>query len=1094
LSHITFGQSYTVTASNCWNFSNITVTYCGSNVWKVKAWQSNANQQGRLDIRVNGSKIGKSCWNCYGYSTNQQYAEDNGGCWAIGGNSGRWVYIKVEPAIQKAYGYFSDFTCSSCTAPTAPTSISGTTSICSGSSTTLTASGGSNGSGANYQWGTGSTVGGGTIVQTSTSTSYTTPALSSNQTYWVRRIGTSSGCTNTTGGVTKAITVTAAPSAGTLSGTQAICVGGSTTFSSTVSGGSWSSNNTGIATINSSTGVISGVATGTATITYTKTGTGGCSNATATRTVTVTAAPSAGTLSGTQGVCVGSNTTFSSTVSGGSWSSNNTGIATINSSTGVISGVAAGTATITYTKAGTGGCSNATATRTVTVTAANTSGSASSTPTLCINTALTNITHTTTGATGISNNDVTGANGLPTGVKAVWASNTITISGTPSASGAFSYSIPLTGGCGSVNATGTITVNVLPEINLLTLHDGHSVANLAPEMDWSSSGTGTLDNILYIDSVLDVFNAGTSYDVNTASTYTLGSNLSATTIYYWGVEVTDDNCTNRSIVRQFTVTNPSQGGTFDNGVTVTSNSDGAQSVFGADIDGDGDMDLISASAIDNQIMWYENDGSESFTEHQISASADAARFAYPVDLDGDGDMDVISASSNDDQIMWYENDGSENFTEIEISANANGARMAYPVDLDGDGDMDIISASAFDDQIMWYENDGSENFTEIEISANADRVESIYYADLDGDGDIDILSAGHNDNQIMWYENDGNESFTEREITANAEGAIYVYAADIDKDGDIDVLSVADVDNQAMWYENDGSPSNGGWTEHEIANSLVNPSSIFSGDLDNDGYNDVIVTTKDGDEIISYGNDGSPSNGGWINTTITSTADGIRKASLIDLDSDGDLDIVGADYIGNKIQWYQNNVTTLPVTLLYFKANEVSEGVLLSWKTAMEINNDYFILEKSLDGLNWFQIATVSGAGNSVIPISYTYIDTQGCNGNCYYQLTQVDFDGQTERFEKVLISTKKVNENFSINVNPNPIQNNTEINFEVPENGDYNFKIVSTIGQIVFEKNIEALKGKGKLYFDSSQLSKGIYYFILQNKQGDFKQQKVLK
>ena len=97
-----------------------------------------------------------------------------------------------------------------------------------------------------------------------------------------------------------------------------------------------------------------------------------------------------------------------------------------------------------------------------------TAGAASSTPTLCQNTALTNITHTTTGATGIGT--TTTNYGLPTGVTAVWAANTITISGTPSASGTFAYTIPLTGGCGTVNATGTITANVdntvsLPSVN-----------------------------------------------------------------------------------------------------------------------------------------------------------------------------------------------------------------------------------------------------------------------------------------------------------------------------------------------------------------------------------------------------------------------------------------------------------------------------------------------------------------------------------------------------------------------------------------------------------------------------------------------------
>ena len=88
----------------------------------------------------------------------------------------------------------------------------------------------------------------------------------------------------------------------------------------------------------------------------------------------------------------------------------------------------------------------------------NTASAASSSPTICSNNALTNITHSTTGASGITNSGVSGENGLPTGVSASWSTNTITISGTPTAAGTYSYSIPLTGGCGTVNATGTITV------------------------------------------------------------------------------------------------------------------------------------------------------------------------------------------------------------------------------------------------------------------------------------------------------------------------------------------------------------------------------------------------------------------------------------------------------------------------------------------------------------------------------------------------------------------------------------------------------------------------------------------------------------
>ena len=161
LAESSFGQSYTVTASNCWNFSNVSVTYCGSNVWKVKAYQSNAWQQGRLNIRVNGSKIGKTAWNVYGYSTNQQYDASNGGCWAIGGHSGRWVYVKVEPAIQRAYGYTSDFTCSSCTnaSITSNPSIS-SVSRCQGSSFPTLSVSASGSATLSYQWKSSTSSGG----------------------------------------------------------------------------------------------------------------------------------------------------------------------------------------------------------------------------------------------------------------------------------------------------------------------------------------------------------------------------------------------------------------------------------------------------------------------------------------------------------------------------------------------------------------------------------------------------------------------------------------------------------------------------------------------------------------------------------------------------------------------------------------------------------------------------------------------------------------------------------------------------------------------------------------------------------------------
>ncbi|WP_369765998.1 T9SS sorting signal type C domain-containing protein [Flavobacterium sp. WC2429] len=129
------------------------------------------------------------------------------------------------------------------------------------------------------------------------------------------------------------------------------------------------------------------------------------------------------------------------------------------------SGTVLTTATHYYASQTSAGCeSTARLDVTVTLTTANTltltSAAATTGQTVCINSPITNITYSTTGATGISNNNVTGANGLPAGVKAVWASSTITIIGTPTgAVGTYNYSIPLTGGCGNVSATGSIIVS-----------------------------------------------------------------------------------------------------------------------------------------------------------------------------------------------------------------------------------------------------------------------------------------------------------------------------------------------------------------------------------------------------------------------------------------------------------------------------------------------------------------------------------------------------------------------------------------------------------------------------------------------------------
>jgi hypothetical protein len=82
-------------------------------------------------------------------------------------------------------------------------------------------------------------------------------------------------------------------------------------------------------------------------------------------------------------------------------------------------------------------------------------------------------------------------------------------------------------------------------------------------------------------------------------------------------------------------------------------------VFATDVDGDGDLDVLRTSRLDDKIAWFENDGSQNFTEHVISTAADYGRGVFPADVDSDGDLDVLSASRTDNKIAWYENLGNE---------------------------------------------------------------------------------------------------------------------------------------------------------------------------------------------------------------------------------------------------------------------------------------------------------------------------------------------------------------------------------------------------------------------------------------------------
>ncbi len=178
-------------------------------------------------------------------------------------------------------------------------------------------------------------------------------------------------------------------------------------------------------------------------------------------------------------------------------------------------------------------------------------------------------------------------------------------------------------------------------------------------------------------------------------------------------------------------------------------------------------------------------------------------------------------------------------------------------------------------------------------------------------------------------------------------------------------------------------------------------------------------------------------------------------------------------------------ITALPVELIYFTAQMKDSHVLIKWKTGAEINNDYFLLQKSIDGTTFETIANIQGAGNSLEPIEYSYTDSEIQNEVIYYRIIQVDFDGTSETFKTVMVNTNEKTNEFNLTIYPQPIENIAKINFKVPEEGLYNFKIYDIVGEAVYSSKLVGIKGVNWFEINMSTFNSGTYIFSLSDNNG---------
>ncbi|OHX67291.1 T9SS type A sorting domain-containing protein [Flammeovirga pacifica] len=169
------------------------------------------------------------------------------------------------------------------------------------------------------------------------------------------------------------------------------------------------------------------------------------------------------------------------------------------------------------------------------------------------------------------------------------------------------------------------------------------------------------------------------------------------------------------------------------------------------------------------------------------------------------------------------------------------------------------------------------------------------------------------------------------------------------------------------------------------------------------------------------------------------------------------------------------NDTDLPVTFGYFTATKKAGIVEIKWSTYTEINNDYFIVERSLDGLNWSSIGQVNGFGNSNIEIEYQFTDTSPFLGTAYYRIKQTDYDGQSEYFGPKKVSNNDIN---TITIYPNP--NSGFFYIKMNKDDLQYLKIFDSLGKNVIY-NIDVVTDN-LINITLNKHKKGIYYIKYRN------------